>query len=503
MKGPLRFPLPMINVWPTLWGNALLMLLTGVGSRMANVLLFAFIARHLGAEPAGAFKLALTYTAIFLSLSQWGLDELLVRDVAQDRRQAGLFTLHFGVARLVFSAGAYVVLLALLYLVLPYAPSTRLLISLVGLTLVADGLSFLGQALFNAFEDLRFPALVAAVTGMGKALGGVLALFVTAGQTPFVRVVVVGSVFALSSWIGVGAYGLGVLYLLGKSSACARSLPLRWDRRFLSHKVGQASTFGLINVFYVIEFQFDAVLLSLFLGEQAVGWYGVAQTVFTVFLLVPQAYRTALYPVMSRLYAEEGGGGHRLQKLYGVSFQFLFFLGLPLAVGVTLLAPEITALFFGQPVAPAAGALRWIAWALLIQFLNVPDARLMLASGRQRQAARFLAISMGVSLLANLSLIPLLGVPGVGLVRFLSSVVFFVLNHMTVYRHICPYTPWRGVLSASAAAGLMGGLVWLARGQALWVQGLIGCGVYGLSMLLLGFGPHRWLVPGYERSGET
>lgn len=457
---------------PRLWGNTALMLFIRVSSRLANALLFILIARRLGVEPAGSFSLAITYATILFTLSLWGLDELLIREVAKNRDQAGFFLLHFGLVRLVLSACSYGILVALLNALALYTVPTRSLISLVGLTVMADGVNFLGQAVFTAFEDLRFPALVALVTGGGRVVGGILGLQFTSS------VFNVGLAFVLSSWAGAVLYAVGLAYVLH-----TRSLSVYWDRNFLLRWLKETPAFAWISLLYVFQLQIDVVLLSLFMGEEAVGLYGAAKTVFTVFLLLPEAYRAALYPMMSRLYGEGEAGD--LQKLYGLSFRFLLFLGMPLAVGLTLLAPQVVGFFFGHPIEPAVGALRWIAWALLVQFLNVPNVRLMLAGGEQGLAARFLTVSVGAGLLANLALIPLLGVPGAGLARFLSSLIFLTLMHTTVYRRFCRYNLWRDVLSVITAAGLMGALLALAQGQALWLEVAAGGVAYGVSLLVL------------------
>ncbi len=457
---------------PRLWWNTALMLFIRVSSRLANALLFILIARRLGVAPAGSFNLALTYAAILFTLSLWGLDELLIREVARNRGQAGFFLLHFGLVRLALSVCSYGILVGLLNAVALYTPSTRWLISLVGLTVIADGINFLGQAVFTAFEDLRFPALVALVTGGGRVVGGILGLWLASG------VFAVGLAFVLSSWVGVALYAIGLAYRLR-----GESIKAHWDKGFLLRWLKETPAFAWIGLLYVFQFQVDVVLLSLFLGEEAVGLYGAAKTVFTLFLLLPEAYRTALYPMMARLYGEGEKGD--LQRLYGLSFRYLLFLGLPLAMGLTLLASEVVGFFFGRPIEPAVGALRWVAWALLMRFLNVPNVRLMLAGGEQGLAARFLTISVGLGLLANLVLIPLMGVPGAGLARFLSSLIFLVFMHFTVYRRFCRYSLWRDALSALTAAGFMGALLTLVQGQAFWVEVVTGGVAYGVSLLVL------------------
>ena len=440
--------------------NFLLVLLINVSARLANVLLFVAIARRLGAESAGSFNLALTYTAIFFTLSLWGLDELLIRDVAQNRQMASRFLLHFGVVRFALASGAYVVLLLLLRWVVPYALHTRWVIALIGTTVVADGMNALGRSVFIAYEEFLLPTFVALLEGCVKVIGGIVALQLTSDT------VIVGLAFVAGSWISVGIYYLGLIRLLH-----THLLDIRWSPHFLVQRFHQVPHFAWIGIVYVLMFQADTILLSFLRGERAVGWYGVSQTIFTMALVLTRSYQTALYPVMSRLYAEEGMQGRRLQALYTASLLFSLFVGFPVAIIITGLSAEITTAFLGQPVVPAIGALKWTAWAVLAQLLIVPNVRILLASGHQQLVAWLLTASMSINLLLNFVFIPLWGIPGAGSARFLSLFFFFLLTSLGIH-HYASHRVSRQATVVTSRVALNGQRAWSSQ-SSRFLQGLL------------------------------
>ena len=60
----------------------------------------------------------------------------------------------------------------------------------------------------------------------------------------------------------------------------------------------------------------------------------------------------------------------KLKILYGKSFKYLYIVGLPISIGLYLLAGRIIFLLYGQAYSGAVIALQVISWYLFIKFLN-------------------------------------------------------------------------------------------------------------------------------------
>lgn len=429
--------------------------------RASAALIVVWVSRQLGVDEAGIYFLAVSFATLFGRIAYWGLDQLLTREVARAPGRANQFMVNFVVVRAVL-AGLMVAVLYAVVVWLGYAPHTSRIILLVGLTILPDSLINIYQSVFMAHEQMGYLAVSSLLNGIVRVVAGVLAL---AG--------------------GFGLEGVALGLLLASVSTLALLMYLvrmrlfrpAWsiDWAFSRRQLSAGFPFLLIGMFFILDNQLDVVLLSRLQDEYQVGLYGAASTVISALILIPFAFQTAVFPVMSRLYAT---APTVLERLYDQSLKYLILAGLPIAVGVTMLASEIVMLAFGSEFAPSARVLQILIWSLFLIFLNVPNSRLLVASDRQRTIAMFLLTSLTINVALNLLLIPRWGATGSALARVISTSVLFVMVARFIFRHVyrfnlLPLLP----RPALAATAMLGGLV-LLRGQSLWILVPAGALIY-------------------------
>jgi len=424
--------------------NSALFFLSSVVVRAANTVLFILISRRLGADEGGIYSLALTYALLFTQLSFWGMDQLLTREVAKDRSLAGRFTGSFILIRAALST-LFVLALILVVSRLDYRPLTSQVIFIIGLTIIPESLGNICQALFIAFERLKFAAAVDIVVGLMRLMGGGLALFIDG------RVETVAVALLASSLIGLGL-NLAIVY---------RSFPRpnwRPEWRFWLTHIKTTGSFALIGVFYIIEFQSDTLILSLMRTEREVGLYTAATTILFTLALLPYAFRTAIFPVMSRLYAS---ASPKLPVVHEKSFKFLLTTSLPVAAGVTISANSIIRLLFGGDFAESVFILRIVIWTFVLLMINVPSARMMIVAGAQGASAVFQCVSMFLNIGLNLALIPTLGANGAALARIVSTCCFVTLSLAYTWLHLNRWNVLQVATHPVVGLGVMLGLGYL------------------------------------------
>jgi len=471
-----------MNTIQRLLSNTALSFVANVVSRAGTTLLFILIGRNLGPTASGVFSLGTTYFTIVFGLSALGLHELLVREVAPRRDQSARFFTNFLALRLLFSLLTYLLLVLGLWLFAPYSPETTRVVLILSLAALPEAISTIVGSLFEAHEVLAVPALSALINSAVKLLGGVWLL---SG----------GADVAAIAWLMVAA---GVAGLIVYPPALQRLFrrspprgPVRLDVRFSLEQLRRTPGFFAIHLFSVLDYQTDAFLISLLLTETDLGFYSAALTITLAISLLSFAVRAAIYPVMSR-YALDAPD--KLALLHAKANQYLLALSLPVAAAVCLLARPIIRLIYGQAFGPAVPVLQISVWAAVFLLVNVPNARLLLTSRRQTAAAGLTAVSMTTNVVANLILIPLLGIVGAALARVLASAAFFVSIHLYVRRHILP-SPLLPLLPRPlAATALMALAMWPARELPLVAPLLLGAVAYAGAALLLRVVPRGDLV---------
>ncbi len=461
-----------MNNLQRLASNTMLAFLSNIVVKASSALLFILVGRRLGPAEAGVFNLGVTYFTLALALSAWGLHELIVREVAPRRGESKQYLLHYLAMRLLLAAGAYGLLLLWLRLNLPYTAHTKAVIHVFVLAMFPEAIFSLLQGLFAAHERLLPPLLAALVNGGVKLGIGLWVLAHDGDALGLAWAIVVGSTVSLLVFIPA-------LHRLFRQVA---PQPVRFSRHFALSQLRLTPGFVVIGIFTTIDYQLDAFLISLFLSESELGWYGAAQTIMLAFWMMPTALRTALYPVIARYYYE---APERLPVLYRRANRYVLIGVLPVCAGITLIAPNIIPLIFEADFQPATPALQLIIWAVLPSFLMVPSARLLVVANRQSDVGWVTALSMIINLLLNLWLIPRWGINGAAAARVLATTFFFIAIYAYVQRRLLRDSVLPLLPRPLLATLLMTAAVWPLRHLFVLWPIMVGILVYILALFLL------------------
>lgn len=452
-----------------LLGNYAFVLGADVLQRLSGALIVVWVSRRLGVAEAGVYFLALTFATLFGRVTYWGLDQLLTREVAKQPAWGDKFLVNFLAVRTVLSLLMLGILVAVIQ-GLGYAPHTSRVVLLVGLTILPDSLINICQSLFVAYEAMGYLALASLFSGVVRVVAAALAL----GAGWGLEGVAVSLVLASGSTLVL------LLYLIR-----ARLFRPTWkmDWQFCRGQLGVALPFLLIGVFYIVENRVDVVLLSELADQYQVGLYGAASTIVEALILVPYAFQRVILPIMSRLLT---GAPQVLQRVYDQSFKYLLLVGLPMAVGVTLLAADIMVLVFGADFQPGALALQLLIWSLLFVFVNVPNSRLLVAADQQMAIAVLLLTTLLLNVALNLLLIPRWGAAGPGLVRIVADLLVFVVETWLVRRRLRIGLSRAVVLRPVLASAAMAGALLTSHAWPLFGRISLGAVIYLAVLLVLG-----------------
>jgi O-antigen/teichoic acid export membrane protein len=401
----------------------------------------------------------------------------MVREVPARRDESGRYLVNYVALRVALSAAVYGLLVLGLRLFTPYTPTTTEVILVLSLAALPEAIFSMCQSLFEAHEQLVTPLLASlASTGL-KLAGGFWLLRQGAGVEQLAWVV------PLAATLSLLVFAPGLVRLLRR---VPQRLTARLDLAFLRHHLAYMPSFYVIQLFSLLDYQADIMLISLMLSEEELGYYAAAQTILLAFNLMPVAVRAAVYPVMSRYYYQ---APDKLAVLNDTIGRYLLVAILPIATGVTLLAEPIIALVYGPEFAPAALVLQIAIWAVVCLFLNVPHSRLALIYNRQRDAALMLGLTTGLNIALNLLLIPRAGIVGAAVARLLASLALLLVFYVYAQRRITPVSLFPSPGRPLLATALMALAVWPLRDWPLIVPVVVGAVVFIGAALLLNIVP--------------
>ncbi len=320
------------------------------------------IARNLGVAGLGLYTVALAYLNVSQVLSELGLPALLVRDLAHTpmhRRAYYLLALRVQVAAaIVVWAG----LVGLTFL-LPYSPTTRIVLWLVGASLPFYAVTSVTETLFQASERMELLMSVEILINVLIFTFSVLILWLDG--TIFFLV----SVLVITQAISAAACTLLLVQqkiLAGPQEAIVTDLPAL--RRRMSPFFGLAIADVLLQ-------RMDILLLSVFGGETIIGIYSAAYNLTRVLIKLIQSFWQATYPTLSRLFHQTSG---KYPILVSLSLRYGLMLLLPGAALSTGIAAELMHLVYSHGYAQAVPVFQSLIWLAPIFFIETYAVTLLM-----------------------------------------------------------------------------------------------------------------------------
>ncbi len=438
--------------------NAASLLASDTVNRATTFVLYALVARHLGAFEFGQMSLALTLFYLFQVAAVAGLKTLITREVAKDRGRTELYLVNGSIV----VGAASLLSLAFLWLflrVMGYSPDTSSIILLLSLGLLPFALSAVCEAVFQAWERMQYIAYANIAANVARVGIAFLLMAQGYGLRPLILLI-------LLSYVAIAAIEW---FLLLRNVLKPR---LRLDPTFVLGMTRLSSTFLGIDVVIAFMSNINVLLLSKLAGETEVGNYSAATQMMVPVTLLFQGIALSVFPVMCRRFDPSFQG---LGRISSYLIQFLLAIALPAAVGLFFLADQALLLLYGNKGFTAAPeALRIMVWNLVVAPLTIVLGQVLYASLRERTTLRIVLIDALASLLFGVILISQLGVIGAALASLLTKTVDFLQHYLAVSR-LLPISlgevAWKPAAAAACmalflpvAAGLGGFLAMLSAG---------------------------------------
>lgn len=438
---------------------------------LLRFLLTIFIARFLGDVIFGKYSFSLAFSAFFVIFSNLGYNTLLIREVAKDKSRArkylsSVLGLRSFLSVLVFGLIVIIINFA------DYPYDTKTAVYLFGIYFILVSLSDVYKVTFRAFEVMEFEAIATIVANFIRVSLSILVLYLGYG------LIEVALIFVFSEIIDF------FISFLICDKKVIKSRP-KLDFKFFKDTLRIVLPLSMLPIFSLIYVRADTIMLSVFEGDAVVGWYNAAYNLVLGFKPVAHLFMTAVFPLMSSYYVSSKKS---FRNLYEKSFKYLFIIGLPSAVGITLIADKLILFFYGEQYSSSVIALEILSWDILLLFLSMCLSFVLISMNKQSIMAVVAGLSALINVILNLLLIPSFSYVGAAVATISSELFLFVLYLFIVSRnnYLIPFH--KIILKPLVACGIMAIVVYQLNNINLAI--LIATAIiiyFGLLFLLKGF----------------
>src|SRR5579863_3838929 len=396
-----------------------------------------YVARVLGAELLGLYALGITLVSLTQLLGTIGLNGTAARYVAVYNGTGKFDELRGFLTR-----------------------STGIVVSLNLILSIGLGFSgrFIARHFYHAPDLGQYMPLFAVLAFLGalnvfycQILGGckdvakrtVITRFI--GGSLVIALTVVFLALGTGMWGYLAAQIISSVIVVAMLVAVGTKLtprPARFSWKALPPldneiKAFAAASFGMSALDFLVS-QADKILLGLFLNPRVVGIYVLASTLSAVIPVILQSVNQIFAPIIADLHAQSRLDV--LQKLFETLTKWVLALTFPLAWVIIIFAVPLMRIFGRDFVS---------GWPVLVigaigQVVNCATGSvgfLLLMSGNQRRLIRVQFVMAAISIVVNVTLIPILGIVGAALAAACVNVAGNLWNLAEVRKalQISPY----------------------------------------------------------------
>jgi O-antigen/teichoic acid export membrane protein len=405
-----------------------------------SFILILVIARTLCRDGMGSYTIILTFTSLFELIATFGVGTMITRGIAAEPERLSFYAnAAIGVA-LVATAIVLPIMLVVLH-AFNYPPDIALGIRLLAWTLLVSVLQQYALSLCEGLQNMRLRAILSVADTAGRLIIGVFLVLHGHGVLGIVvGIVIVRAITTLLGFVAIAIHtGLSLDYraMFGSSGKLAvAGLP------FLFTAIASAAAWSV-----------NTLMMSKLSGVSEVGTYNAASRITDIIKTFLFSYQIALLPMMSASFIRSR---EQFRQDCNASIKYLTLLTVPMATGISVLAPRIVDLVFGHKFTSAVPVLQVLAWTVCVFSVAMVFARVLTASHHQMLDLYCNVAALVVNISLGWMLIRSYGPVGAGISTLISLFTFGLLEYFFVAKKLFKAEVLVPVARSAGASALMG-----------------------------------------------
>ncbi|MDV6253339.1 flippase [Vibrio sp. EA2] len=403
-------------------------------SKGLSVVTGIILARVLGPEEFGRYGLIMSIVAMATIPTIAGMSQLMIREVSNAQMEKRWSELK-GLLRW---SSLYVITLSLIVMC---ALSISIYLEWIeprigkylwlGLAVIPmRGLLAKQNAVLNG---LRFPVLAQLPQGV---ISSVLVLIALSGCLLTSHVLEASSVLIIQIGASLGAVLLSGYLVLKKSPSELNDSSRKYKVKYWHSAL---LPFTLLAIISNLNNELASVMLGILGSEEAVGYFKVAMQGVALLSLGRVAINSVTGPNFARMYKQ--GNLNGMQKLLTRSVRLSAVTSIPFVLFLIFFGDWVVVLLFGQEYLPAAKLLTILCIGQVANVLMGSVGLVLQMTGNEKRALRILIITLAITILLLVVLIPYYQGVGAAISVTTSLILWNILMNIEVYKN-CKLKCW-------------------------------------------------------------
>lgn len=464
-----------------------------LGRQGSLALVSILAARLLGAADYGFFSAVTSFVLLFRFAADWGLQRLVIREVSRNQKAVHQYVS----ASLLVLLLANILAIGLIFVagqIFPISDGNLGLLLLTSLWLVIGEAGMFFSGVFMAFERMEFDSLATLAE-----------IITTAVFLSFVFIFQIRSLEILMAVL-LAARVINLLVCIYIYCRFIGSFARPTDLGLSFSIIRATLPFGL-QILLAEPANLLVVFINQFQGDLATGYFKAALTISLLPTTIAAIFTNVYYPRMSRAYLESPTS---YRQLLQKNIHYMLLIGLPIQVGLWMLAEPIAVFLYGPGFEASAPFIRLLSLSLPLGFLREALANGLTSADRQSERTAVQAVGMALAAIIGLIWIPSAGGFGashtLNLIRLISIFLFAVISYkiLTGLGQSGWIYPIRSILPMIFACLVMAGFIFASNNLYVLIQIALAGLLYGAILLacdpIIKQDLHGMNIPAYIKS---
>lgn len=341
----------------------------GIGGVLSFIIVL-ISARLLGVSDFGVFSYILAITSVSQLIADFGLTNLIVREISKDRDRAGYIMSNVLSLAWILALIMLIVVALIGWFTLDSMQQKWAAI-LMGVAVLATFHSVVYSSVCRGFERMEYNA----ISFVAHKIILLLLILYFAGEKSPVADTILGITL---SYLIANLFQYAYFFIVVRS----RFLKFGFgsDFHFAWKLIMDALPIGVSLVIRRLSLHVDVLILTLMASSVSVGIFTSAYKIVQMIDMIPFALCLPLYPALSRLANTDR---QKLNQFFAKSLQGFLLLALPITGYLFLLAETMISVFYGPEYAAASDILKILSFSITGLFVNMLLGYLFISLNKQ------------------------------------------------------------------------------------------------------------------------
>lgn len=385
-----------------------------------SLIVGALSARYLEPANYGLIGYGASLVNLFASVSQLGLDSILVNEIVTNPDKKGTIIGTALCMRLPASAVSFLCILIMVAVVEPGNVLLWIITALQAFAVICRGYELLNSWFLSELNSKYY--VMANIAGQTAV--SVWKLMLIAGGASVLW-------FGASTTVQALVCGFIIVFIFFRLKDFRLSFSMDVARMLFRKSIH----YVLAGIAVALYTQMDKVMVGKMLGETEVGYYTAAMTIAMLWEFIPQAIiNSSSAVILEKKISNE--------KEYREKLKLLFFLisvmGIAVGIGVQVLGKLAVYILYGEQYMAAVPVLELLVWSTTFAMIGVARNIWSLAEDKNRYSKNYTICGSVVNLVLNSLTIPVWGIQGAAISTLVAQIVVALVSPL-IWKETRPF----------------------------------------------------------------